>query len=221
MQKKVKDDNQTASDLPGADADATNGEDDVAFKVADRRHWTQDDEDGGVEEAAEVEPAQPTIIDQYRMRAEAAEQKLQEYIEAFKMHKDEQEQFRVRLTRDVDRRVNMKFAELVHDLLETMDNLDLALAHVGDAGEAAPLVEGVRLARDRFLSSLDRRGVEKISPEQTPFDPEEAEAMRMDPVDSAEQDGMVTETLRPGYRIGDCLIRPARVAVGRATSTKS
>ena len=161
MQKKVSDDKQQSSELP--DVDSNNGEDDSGFKVADRRHWTQADEgDGEVDEAAAAEPARPTIIDEFRMRAEAAEQKLQEYIEAFKKHKEEQEQFRLRLTRDVDRRVNRQFADLISDLLESMDNLDLALSHVEDVPEAEPLAKGVRLARDRFLSSLDRRGVEKL-----------------------------------------------------------
>ena len=45
--------------------------------------------------------------------------------------------------------------------------------------------------------------------------------MRVDPVDDAEQDGVVTETLRPGYRLGDNLIRPARVAVGRHVASGS
>ena len=39
-----------------------------------------------------------------------------------------------------------------------------------------------------------------------------------DPVDVRERDGEVTETLRPGYRLGGLVIRPARVAVGRYTA---
>jgi molecular chaperone GrpE (heat shock protein) len=42
--------------------------------------------------------------------------------------------------------------------------------------------------------------------------------VRVDPVDGEEQDGRVTETLRPGYRLGELVIRPAQVAVGRFVS---
>ena len=57
--------------------------------------------------------------------------------------------------------------------------------------------------------------MERLAPCASKFDPNEAEAVRVDPVDDPERDGCVTETLRPGYRMGDLVIRPARVAVGR------
>jgi len=191
------------------------------FKVKDRRHWIQEEEDDGERSEAEAEPRKPTLIDEYRERAEGAERKLQEYIDAFKTFKEEQEMVRVRLNRDVDRKVELKFGELVSMLLESVDNLDLALAHSKGVPEAEPLAEGVELARNSFLATLEQHGIEKIAPDGEAFDPNLAEALRMDPVDSPELDGTVTETLRPGYRLGECLIRPARVAVGRHARAES
>ena len=159
----------------------------------------------------------PTLLDEYRQRAEAAERKLQEYIEAFKRFKDDQEEYRLRLQRDVDRRVDLKFGEMVGELLESMDNLDLAVSHANGVADAAPLAEGVEMAQRRFLNTLEQHGVEKISPEGEMFDPNEAEAVRVDSLDSPDDNGKVTETLRPGYRLGERVIRPARVAVGRFT----
>jgi len=197
---------------------AGHGETDAEeFKVDDRRHWQQDDE-ADEDGATEVEPARPTVLDEYRLRAEDAERKLLEYIEAFKRHQADQEQVRARLARDVDRRVDLKFGELVGDLLQTLDDLDLSLEHVRDVPEAEPLATGVSMARDRFLATLQQRGVERISPEGKPFDPNEAEAMRVDPVDTAEADQVVTETLQKGYRLGDRVLRAAKVAVGRYRS---
>ena len=155
------------------------------------------------------------MIDDYRERTEAAEGKLQEYIEAFKGFKKEQEEFRGRLNRDVDRRVDLQFGGLVEELLEAMDNLDLALEHVNEVPEAQPLARGVELARKRFLEALERHGVEKLDPRGEEFDPNEAEAMRVDPVADPEMSGKVTDVLRPGYRLRDRVIRPAQVAVGR------
>ena len=184
------------------------------FKVRDRRHWQQD-EKADTDET--VEPARPTIIDEFRERAEAAEKKLHEYIEAFKGHQAEQEEFRARLSRDVERKVELQFGELVGQLLATVDDLDLSLSHVKNVPEAEPLARGVAMARDRFLSILKQHGVEKIAPDGQPFDPNDAQAMRVDPVDSPDRNGIVTETLQAGYRLGDRVIRPARVAVGRRT----
>ena len=59
------------------------------------------------------------------------------------------------------------------------------------------------------------RPVPTFVPADEPVDPHESEALRLDPVDSEDAAGKVTETMRPGYRLGDQLIRPARVAVGR------
>ncbi len=189
-------------------------EEDLAFKVRDRRHWQQSDSPEETEPAG-VAPARPSIVEQYRQRTEAAEKKLLEYVEAFKQHKKEQDRVRERLARDVERRVELNFGELVSELLETVDDLDLALSHVQGVPEAKPLAQGVAMARDRFLSILERHGITKLLPAATAFDPSEAEAVRVDAVDSPEADGVVTETLKPGYRMGDRVLRAAQVAVGR------
>jgi molecular chaperone GrpE len=202
------------NDLPDSSSasESGNGEqEDSEFRFEDRRRWAHPEE----EPADEVAPRAPSLIEEYRERTEAAERKLQEYIEAFKGFKKEQDEFRSRLSRDVERRVDLQFGGLVEELLEAMDNLDLALEHVNEVPEAEALARGVELARKRFLEALERLGVEKIDPEGDEFDPNEAEAMRVDPVPDPEMSGRVTNVLRPGYRLRDRVIRPARVAVGR------
>lgn len=183
------------------------------FKVQDRRHWAREDRED--EDPEETVSTRPTVVDEYEERARAAEARLQEYIAAFKEAQAEQDAFRERIGKDVDRRVALQFAELISELLLSVDDLELALAHVEQVPEAKPLAEGVALARDRFLASLERHGVEKVDPEGEEFDPNTSEAVRVDPVDEADRDGRVTETVRPGYRLGDHVVRPARVAVGR------
>ena len=190
-------------------------DDEPTIRVEDRRHWARDEEEETSDDQTGHEGARPTMIDEFRERAVSAEQKLQEYIEAFKSFRDEQEQFRSRMSRDVDRRVELSFGGMVAELLEALDDLDLALDHARRADEAEALVTGVELARRRFMATLERHGVEQLHPAGEPFDPNDAEAVRVDPVDSSERDGKVTEVLRPGYRLGERLIRAAQVAVGR------
>jgi molecular chaperone GrpE len=220
MRKREKSD--AIEEQPIGPTESDNGEA-AEFKVTDRRHWShgEDDSNGEVAEVEEFEPSRPTMIDEFRGRAEEAERKLQEYIEAYKKFRHEQDQVRQRLNRDVERRVELRFGELVGDLLQTVDTLDLALAHVADVAEAKALADGVRLALDGFLATLERNGVQKVEPNGRPFDPNEAEALRVDPVDSPELDGVVTTTLQAGYRLGDTLVRPARVAVGRFSRPES
>lgn len=188
-----------------------------AFRVEDRRHWARNAEkDGGSGEEEEASTTTfPTVVDEYRSRAEAAEKKLFDYIAAFKHSQTEHEQFRERLQRDVERRVHLQFGALVTDLLDCIDHLDLALAHARNVRDAAPLVQGVALTRDRFVAALERQGVERLDLDGQDFDPNFAEAVRVDPVAEPGQNGRVTETLRPGYKLGERVLRPAQVAVGR------
>lgn len=193
---------------PGNGHDEENPE----IKVEDRRHWMRDDIDDDDSAPASTTP---TIIDEYRERAEAAEARLQEYIAAFKQAESEQDAFRERMQRDVDRKVRLQFAGLVEELLSFVDDLDLAVSHASSDAATASLAEGVGLARDRLLGSLLQRGVERLTHDGETFDPNVAEAVQLEAVQDAERDGTVTATLRPGYRLGDHVVRPARVAVGK------
>jgi len=199
-----------------ADVARANGSEDDGseIKVTDRRHWAREDDDGEDDGGGTVS-TQPTIIDEYRQRAETAEQRLQDYIAAYKKSQADMDGVRTRLTRDLDDKVTLRFGELVGDLLGTLDDLDLSLGHIREVPEAGVLAEGVTLVRDRFLATLERNGVERIDPAGEEFDPNIAEALRVDPVDNPDLDGKVTIVLRPGYRLGERVLRAAQVAVGR------
>lgn len=181
-------------------------------KVEDRRHWARGESESDA--GAEPESSHPTIVDQLKKRADDAEKKLLEYISAFKAAQADQDRFRERLQADVDRKVEIRFGSLVTDILESLDDLELALAHVQGVQSAAPLAKGVALARERFLSALDRNGVERLDLEGEEFDPNVAEAVGVEPA-GPDLDRKVVRTVRPGYRMGDRVIRPARVIVGR------
>lgn len=198
-----------------------------AIRVEDRRHWARDpdgsenaeaDEAAGAdaerEEHLEVVPTEELKIQ--RERAEAAERKLQEFAAAYQQFRAEQEQVRARLERDVESKVELRFGVLVAGLLEAVDDLDRALEHARDIPEAAPLARGVELARDRFLADLLKSGVERLDLTGSEFDPNVAEAVSLEPVDDRALDGRVVTTLRPGYRLGERVVRPARVTVGRS-----
>jgi molecular chaperone GrpE len=195
-------------------------EQDPDYRVEDRRHWV--DSETLDDDQTSAAPSKPTFLEECRQRAEEAERRLQEYVAAFKRQQEEQEQFRLRLSRDVERKAELRFGELVAPLLELADDLERALGHAQGVPQAQPLVQGVSIARDRFLSTLQRQGIEAIVPAAgDEFDPNEAEAVRMDPVTDEALNGRVTETLRAGYRLGDLVVRPARVAVGRRLTRDS
>ncbi len=212
--------NDGEQDKPARTNENRGEDEEPAFRVEDKRHWARSSahdasaEGGDVDDDTEPPPL-PTRVEEYRQRAEGAEMKLRDYVAAFKESQAEQEQFRERMTRDIDRRVELKFGGLVVELLEALDDLDLALAHSRSVPEADPLTQGVALARTRFIAALERQGVAAMDVDGLEFDPNIAEAVRVDPVADREMGGRITETLRLGYRLGERVLRPARVAVGR------
>jgi molecular chaperone GrpE len=116
--------------------------------------------------------------------------------------------------------------ELVEQLLPAIDDLDRALEHLPVELSSHPWTQGLSLARVRFLDALRRVGVERIGSPGERFDPAVHEAVVYHDDPSATEHH-VQSVLRPGYRLGPRLLRPAQVVVagpprnGSATSNAS
>jgi molecular chaperone GrpE len=78
------------------------------------------------------------------------------------------------------------------------------------------ILQGVRSTANRFQSALTSAGVEPIAAVGEPFNPELHEAVDTEETDP-EMDGIVVDEYSRGFRIGDRLLRPARVKVGRSS----
>jgi molecular chaperone GrpE len=100
---------------------------------------------------------------------------------------------------------------LAKELLPALDNLDRALEA---AASDDPLLAGVRIVRSELSAALARTGIESFSPAGEAFDPSvhEAVATSEEPADGFAS-GTVVEVYQPGYRLGETIIRPARVVV--------
>jgi len=171
--------------------------------------------DDGEPQAAAIDPAE---FEALRVRAEGAERKLREIQATFLAAKAELDATRARLERDLARKVEVKFGDLVTDLLESADDLDRAIEHGSTVPAAAPVLRGVVLARERFLSSLVKAGLERIDPVGLPYDPNTAEAVGLVPVDDPNAHDTVVQLERVGYKLSGRVIRPARVLVGQLVS---
>jgi molecular chaperone GrpE len=92
-----------------------------------------------------------------------------------------------------------------------LDHFDLALQQKDLT--AAQAVEGLRLLQGELWKSLERVGVEKIAPAVgDAFEPDKHEAVLQQAVEGV-QAGDISMRLQDGYRIGDTVLRPAKVAV--------
>ncbi|MFN7131045.1 MAG: nucleotide exchange factor GrpE [Myxococcales bacterium] len=163
-------------------------------------------------EAPAPSPEQARIA-KLEQELEAKGRRVDEVTRAYSALVNEQKEFRGRLEREKDRVLENERGNVALVLLETADELDRALAAA--SGDEGPLAQGVRLVRDGLMRRLQSMGIERVSLVGKPFDPNVAEAVDMVAVDDpAKADSVVDEAV-PGYRLGNRLLRPARVRVAR------
>ena len=179
--------------------------------VEDRRFWARADR--GESDDGPAASRQPAYVEDLESRLQAAEQRRDEVLSAHRRMQSEFDDFRARLNRDVESRILQGKASSFRRFLEVADHLELALQAAG--AQDAGLIEGVKLIHDQFVAALREEGVERLELVGRPFDPEQAEAVAVVPVEDAGQHDQVVAELRPGYRLQDLTLRPAQVQVGR------
>jgi len=182
-----------------------------SFSVIDRRPAFRDDAQPAAERGL------PTYVEELKTRAEEAERRAREISAAYRRIDEERDAFRGRLTRDLERRVDMARADFMRKVLDVLDDLERATASASGATEPASLLSGITLIRDRLLQILRSEGVEAIETMGARFDPATAEAIAAEPTDDAGQDNLVLAEDAKGYTLGGALLRPARVRVARYT----
>ena len=191
------------------------------LRITDRRRINLDGEviNAAADEATGDGPKQkPSYVEQLEASKNAAEQKLVEVQARFDQLRSqlqqEMDETRQRLNRAADDRARNEKAEFIAALLPVMDNLNRAIesAH---KGTPESFLEGVRGTASGFENALNAAGVEPVDSVGAKFDPEMHDAVDTIEVEP-DHDGKVLAEYSRGYRIGDRLLRPARVQVGRA-----
>jgi molecular chaperone GrpE len=192
------------------------------IRVTDRRRVNLDGESNAgpvTDETGEAARTKPAYVEEIEERARGAERKLAEVQSRFEQLRSqlqrETDETRQRLNRSAEERTRREKAEFINTLLPVLDNLRRALEAAEANHSLDALLDGVRGTASNFESALQAAGVETMKAVGTNFDPELHEAVDTVEVEP-EQDGVVTAEYSSGYRMGDKLLRPARVQVGRA-----
>jgi molecular chaperone GrpE len=118
--------------------------------------------------------------------------------------------YKKRAAREREEYVALANERLLKELLPILDDLERAL-NAAEQHEEAQLEEGVRLVHRSLASLLARNGVEEIATDGK-FDPHVHEALLAQPAEDRQQ-GDVLDVIQKGYRLGDRVVRPARVIV--------
>src|SRR6476660_4840223 len=143
------------------------------------------------------------------------QQERDQYLDLAKRTKADFENYRKRMAAEVQAAIARGKGELLREVVPVLDDLERAIQAAGldpEGDSEDGLAHGVLLVFRSLRDSLARNGVEAVDPKGEKFDPMVHEALSTLPVEGAES-GVVVEVLQKGYRLGEQLVRPARVVV--------
>src|SRR2546423_10353079 len=193
--------------------------DDAEIRVTDRRRvQLEDSGDSSQNSSGEPPSLRPSYVEELETRTKAAEQKTQEVQTRFeqlrKQLQSETDETRQRLNRAAEERAQREKANFIAGLLPVLDNLQRATEAAETGNSPEGIAEGIRQTASSFENALAAAGVEPIDAVGQLFDPELHDAVETVEVEP-EDEGKVIADYARGYKIGDRLLRPARVKVGR------
>ena len=111
------------------------------------------------------------------------------------------------LKRDQEKKERLLAESMARDLFPILDTLDHALEHDGENN-------GLRLIRSQLVSVLEKYGVVEVGKEGEVFDPNWHEFLGY----AEGPENKIIKVVRKGYKIGDTLLRPALVVIGKESS---
>ena len=214
-----EDDRAEPTTASGATADSepdTPDATDADVRVVDRRWWARS---GDAEKADSVRSDKPSYVAELEKQLADKDAQLTTYAAKYRAAAGEFEETRVRLRREIGKDVEREKRGVLATFLDIVDNLeraiDAARSSADDNPTAGRLVEGVELVRQQCLSTLQGFGVTPILATGQPFDPNLHDAVSTVPVEQPSQADVVIDVIKVGYVIGDEVLRPATVTVGK------
>ena len=214
------DDAPAASDQSSFDDGAADP--DAPVRVVDRRWWARSTDSGDTNAPRSDKPSYIQALEQQLADKDA---QLDDYAAKYRAAAAEFEETRARLRREIRKDIEREKRGIIAAFLEVADNLERAIvaaqAAAGEMPAALQLIEGIALVQQQFLTTLQGFGVAPIEAEGQAFDPNQHEAVATVPVDQPAQQNVVMGVIRTGYAIGDDVLRPARVTVGRPAPERS
>ncbi len=147
-------------------------------------------------------------------RLQDAERERDEVLDNLRRVAADFDNYRKRVAREQAQLYARSGERIVAKLLPVLDDLVRAL-EAAEHHEEAKVLEGVRMTKDALAGVLASEGVEEIAAEG-PFDPHVHEALMTQPAEGVEP-GHVVQVVQRGYRLGDVVLRPARVVVAEGS----
>ena len=215
--EKTGDQPTGASTAATADARDVDGlEDDTDVRVVDRRWWarSEDSDDGQTDRSDK-----PSYVEDLEKQLADKDALLKEYAAKYRAAAAEFDGTRARLRKEIAKDIDREKRKVLASFLEVVDNVDRAIDASREASTDNPgalsVLQGVKMVRQQFLTTLDSYGVTRIDAAGQPFDPNLHDAVSTVPVTDTTQEDTVIDVVKPGYYLNDDVLRPAAVTVGK------
>ena len=211
MTDETRDTNEATPPLGEEVADgSTEG---VQVRVVDKRWWARGEGDG----EGELPSNKPSYVAELERQLADKDGLLTSYAAKYKEAAADFEDARARLRREITKDIDRERRRVLATFLDIVDNLDRAVeaAREEAAQSSAALLTGFEMVRQQFLGTLESHGVSPIDPAGRPFDPTEHDAISIVVVEDPAQQDVVVEVVKLGYRVGEEVLRPASVVVGK------
>jgi molecular chaperone GrpE len=182
------------------------------MNIVDRRS-SMIDEEPGDKANTNIDERLPSYVEKLKQEVEDKDKRLREYIAAYKEKSGENDDFRKRLEKDNDLRLDQFKANLFARLVPILDNLNRAIKTTSAKKDIEAVHQGVEMVSKQFARELKNNGVTTIETQNRKFDPQTDEVVMTEETNDAEGDNMIVEELEPGYMYKEKLIKAARVKV--------
>jgi molecular chaperone GrpE len=170
-------------------------------------------DDAPGEPAVEETPVEAEDIETLKARLEEERSKAESYLANWQRAAADYQNLKRRAEKEREEYGRLAAAALVISILPLLDDLERALMSVDIRLAGLTWVDGIRLIYRKFQAVLEAAGVSEIKAEGETFDPNLHEAVMY----GEGEEGKVVSEVQKGYRLGDRVIRPAMVVVGKKT----
>ena len=164
----------------------------------------------------EQQPEEPlTEEEQLKLQLAEAEAKIAELQDRYLRQAAEFDNYRKRTMKEKADLIKSAAEKVIVAELPIVDDMDRALDNMEKGMDADACIEGFKLIAQKFKNTLTQQGLEKIETEGQDFDTDYHEAIALIPAPSEELKGKILDCVQAGYKLGDKVIRHAKVAVGQ------
>ena len=168
------------------------------------------------EDSAEQQPEEPlSEVDQLKLQLAEAEAKIAELQDRYLRQAAEFDNYRKRTMKEKADLIKSAAEKVMVAELPIVDDMDRALDNMEKGMDADACIEGFKLIAQKFKNTLAQQGLEKIDTDGQDFDTDYHEAIALIPAPTEELKGKILDCVQAGYKLGDKVIRHAKVAVGQ------